>query len=118
MVSDPAPPKERRRSDRLLLRVPIKIFGKTKDGRQTQEEAEVVIVSRHGALVRSASPFEKGTTIELLNKYARKQAPFRVIWCSDHPVSDRWDVGVETAVHAEDFWGVQFPTEKNSSTRD
>lgn len=109
MGTPPASSKDRRRSERLLLRVPVKIFGKAKDGRQAEEDAEVVIVSRHGALMRSASPLPSGTMIEIMNKYTQKQAPFKVIWCSDRAVSDRWDVGLETSAESEEFWGVQFP---------
>lgn len=101
--------KERRRSERLLLRVPVKVFSKTKDGRPVEVDAEVVIVSHHGALLRSASPLPWGSVIELFNKYTRQQASFKVIWCSDRSVSERWDVGVETGVSSEEFWGIQFP---------
>ena len=109
--------RERRRSERLLLRVPVKVFGKTKDGRQAHEDAEVVIVSRHGCLLRCSSALPSGEIIELFNKFTEKQATFKVVWCSDRPVSDRWDVGLDTETPAEGFWGVQFPAEKGSSAR-
>lgn len=109
--------RERRRSERLLLRVPVKVFGKSKDGRQAHEDAEVVIVSRHGCLLRSDSALPNGEVIELFNKFTDKQATFKVVWCSDSPISDRWDVGLETETSAEEFWGVQFPAERGTSAR-
>ena len=112
MSTDTAPFTERRRSERVLLRVPVKIYGKLKDGRRLEEDAEAVIVSRHGALLRSTLAFQTGATIDLLNKFSQKQVSFRVIWCCEIPASGRWDVGVESGTVAGDFWGIHFPGEK------
>lgn len=114
MSSDAAPFSERRRSERVLLRVPVRIYGKSKEGRRLEEDAEAVIVSRHGALLRSTSAFQTGTTVDLLNKFSQKQMPFRVIWCSDLAASGRWDVGVESDNAAGDFWGIHFPGQRGS----
>lgn len=114
MATEFTPSPERRRSERVLLRVAVKIYGKTKDGHRVEEEAEAVIVSRHGALLRSTSGFQAGTRIELLNKYSQKQLPFRVVWCSEIPASGRCDVGLESVGPSADFWGIHFPGEKRS----
>lgn len=112
MATEVTPFPERRRSERVLLRIAVKIYGKAKDGHRVEEDAEAVIVSRHGALLRSTSAFQTGIRIELLNKYSQKQLPFRVVWCTEAPASGRCDVGVESVGPSGDFWGIHFPGEK------
>ena len=108
MGSQP-PLSERRRGERVLIRIPVKIYAVGKDGRHINENAETMVVSRFGALLRLSTPLKHGTSLELTNNFTEKTERFRVIWVADKPKEGKFDVGIELATPKEEFWGVTFP---------
>ena len=103
------PIRERRRGERVMLRIPVILYGLTKDNRHISEEAETVAISRTGALVRSRSPFKTGGVIEVTNSFSKQADKFRVVWASDAPRQGCFDLGVEMLSPRDDFWGLSFP---------
>jgi len=101
--------RERRRSERVLIRVPIQVRGVAPDGSELKEEAEAVVVSRFGALLRTNKPLKKGSGLTVTNTFSREAEEFRVVWVSEKQPDGRWDVGVEAVHPREDFWGIRFP---------
>src|SRR3970040_129690 len=74
------PIRERRRGERVIIRIPVILYGLTKDNRHISEEAETVAISRTGALVRSRSSFKTGGVIEVTNSFSKQADKFRVVW--------------------------------------
>lgn len=107
--SDP-PVKERRRSERVLIRIPVILYGLTKDNQHVSEEAATAVVNRHGALIRARSMFKIGTTLELTNSFSKDAEKFRVVWVDEEQKQGEYDVAVEMLTPRDDFWGITFPT--------
>jgi hypothetical protein len=60
-------PTAQRRSERVLLDVPVVIRGETADRQRFEEETFTVTVSAHGALVMMATQVALGQNLLLLN---------------------------------------------------
>ncbi len=106
---------ERRRHNRVMIRIPVEVQATGSDGASLKDAAETVAVSRCGALLRMRSSISRGSTIVLTNPYARRSEKFRVIWASDLRKSGQYDVGVELLGTRDDFWGVRFPPAANTA---
>lgn len=102
-------PGNRRRSERVLIRVPVRINGITRQGRHVAEKGEAVIISRHGALLKTGNDLQPGTEVDLENPTTHETAKFRVVWASDRPADGRWDIGLEFAAGNANLWGIGLP---------
>ncbi|MBI4461325.1 MAG: PilZ domain-containing protein [Acidobacteria bacterium] len=102
-------PSERRRSARILIRVPVRVSGITQHGTRVSQSGEAVVISRHGALLKVGSPLKPGSEVDVENPSSHEMATFRVVWTSDQPSAGRWDVGVEWSSGAANIWGIDFP---------
>jgi len=101
--------RERRRGERVLIRMPVQINGTGKDGKPAHSPAEAVVVNRNGALLRVPQPLKPGSTLEVYQGQEKQAKVFRVIWCSDRPREGRHDVGIELIEPSEELWGIRFP---------
>ena len=101
--------QERRRGERVLIRIPIKVYAIGKDGKHVNEPGETVVVSRYGALLRTSTALKPGSQLELMNNFTQEVEKFRVIWVSERPKEGHFDVGVEILAPRDDFWGIRFP---------
>ena len=99
---------ERRRSQRSLRNIPIRVVGDGKDGKRVDEPAEAVIISAHGALIRTSAEFRPGTDITVENPETQQSACFRVIWAAEKPLQGKWDLGLELGAGRATLWGVDF----------
>ena len=106
---------ERRRSSRVLIRIPVKIFSDGTDGRPLDTPAEAVAISRYGALLRAPFQPPLGSRIEVLNSISRETQEFRVIRVSDPKDDGSFELGVEILYPMGNFWGIRFPSESHSS---
>ncbi len=107
--------RERRRGERVLIRIPIMLFGVTRDNRHVPEEAETAVISRTGALLRAHSAFKPGSTVELTNGFSKQSDKFKVVWASETQKQGHFDLGVEMLTPRDDFWGISFPPPSGSS---
>lgn len=95
MAASQPPTGERRRSPRVLRRLPVHLSGEDKNGQRVDESAEAVVINDHGALVKTGNEFRPGSDIELENPENRRRGRFRVIWARPMPLEGKWDIGVE-----------------------
>jgi c-di-GMP-binding flagellar brake protein YcgR len=102
--------RERRRNDRVVLRIPITIFGMNKDNQHISLEAETADISRGGALLLSSNAFRPGTILEITSKFTKQCEKFRVVWSSDQQKHGNFEVGIEMLTPRDDFWGITFPS--------
>jgi hypothetical protein len=102
---------ERRRSSRVPIRIPVKIFSSEAGSEPQSASAEAVSVSRYGALVRAPFRPALGSRIEIMHEHSRELREFRVIFAREQHQDGLFELGVEIYHPAHNFWGVQLPGE-------
>ena len=112
MSTTPSQDRERRSSERVLIRIPVKVYGVRTNGRHVNEAAHAIVVSRFGALLRVSSQLDPEITVDVLNGFSQEVEKFRVVWVSELPKEDQYDVGIEIVNPRDDFWGIRFPPER------
>ena len=105
-MSNPA--RDRRRGDRVMIRIPIRVQAIGSNGAPLTEDGEALVVSRAGALLQTRTALPAGATIVVTNALSRTAERFRVVWSAPE-TSGRYDVGVEQMADHDSFWGVRFP---------
>ncbi len=107
--------RERRRGERVLIRMPVKVYGIGKDGKHVNEDAEAVVISRNGALIRAVTPLKPGSSLEVRHGLSQETERFRVVWVGERAKEGRFDIGIELTETREEFWGIRFPpVDRNS----
>lgn len=104
----------RRRSQRVLMQVGIRVRGKDAQGKDFEEMTETLAVNAHGALILLNVRVISGAIIHVKHNKTEEEQECHVAFLG--PVrSGRAEVGVEfTSSHAT-FWRVAFPPEDWSS---
>lgn len=108
-MSSHSPLSERRRGERVLLRVPIKVYAIDHDNQHFNETAETAVVSRFGALIRTSVPVKPASQMEVMNTFTQDTEKFRVVWVADKAKEGKFDAGIEIITPRDDFWGIRFP---------
>jgi PilZ domain-containing protein len=105
------PASTRRRSQRVILSLPITV--RTEDGPKDtsfEEEAQTLVVNVHGALIVLAGRVVKGQKLRLTNRATRAEQLCSV--ASVGPTSGgKAQVGLEFLKPSPDFWQISFPPE-------
>ncbi len=100
--------KERRRTLRVALTVPLTVHGKTDAGEKFSAQAHSQSVNRHGALFQLEEIVLLGQTLILVNDHTAQPMESRVV--SIHRARDgRQYIGVEFISPEINFWHMQFP---------
>lgn len=115
-VSEPHPPfdvlhpeRDRRRSQRVLIIIPVNVSWTTKDGVRVKEEAHTEVVSRHGALLRLKGSLPVGAKVELSRHHTGHSSHAKVVWSGKPDVEGVGRVAVELSETSDEFWGVYLP---------
>src|SRR6266403_332863 len=98
----------RRRSQRVLMTVPVRVSGKSAAGLPFEEETHTRAISAHGALILVSTQVWRGLRLNLSNVQT-KAALECVVAHIDKRASDRTQVGVEFTLPNPMFWHVAFP---------
>jgi len=100
--------KERRRTLRVALTVPLTVRGKTDSGEKFSAQTHSQSVNRHGALFQLEEIVFVGQTLMLLNDNTTQSMECRVV--SIHRARDgKQYIGVEFISPETNFWHMQFP---------
>lgn len=100
--------REKRRSHRLLLQIPVCVRGRDLQQQLFLEETHSLVVSAHGGLTVLAAILRVGDALLLMNKVTGEQQEARVVFLG--PMKDgKREVGFEFDNAAGHFWGVAFP---------
>src|SRR6266481_937451 len=97
----------RRRSQRVLMTIPVRVSGKTGAG-VFEEEAHTRAISAHGALIHLLTEVYRGQRLTLSNVQT-KAALECVVAHIDRRQSNQPQVGVEFMLPNPMFWHVAFP---------
>jgi propanol-preferring alcohol dehydrogenase len=101
---------EKRRSQRIALRVPVVVIGTDVNGKAFGELTGTVIVNAHGALVELKAVLADNQRVLLRNRLTGQRESCRVVWFRrDESGMNR--AGLEFLIPAPHFWGVEFPPE-------
>ena len=99
--------EERRRSQRVMVRVPVTLQ-LVVAGKPVTTKASTVSVNDHGAMVQCVRTFSKETVLELRNDRTGDKMPCRV---TRTPIenTDGYLIPVEFSESAPSFWRISFP---------
>jgi PilZ domain len=98
-----------RSSQRVVLAIPVRISGKTDDGRSIDEMTKTLVVSPGGACVTLNAPVGEGQKLSLVNKHTGIEIPCRVANIRNSKKNPTWEVGIAFDESAPGYWGLTFP---------
>jgi PilZ domain len=107
--STSGPDSNRRRSQRVILSVPVTISGESPKGKFT-EETKTLVVNAHGALINLAAKVSQGQQLEVKSVTNPEPQVCKVVYIGP-TVQGQTQVGVEFTKPAPLFWHVAFPPE-------
>src|SRR5277367_1076342 len=106
----PTSPTVRRRSQRVLMQVPVRIHGKDSQGNAFDEETETLAINAHGALILVNARLTSGGIVMMQHKRTQEEQECHVVFLG--PVrAGRAEIGLEFSEPRPGFWRVAFPPE-------
>lgn len=107
-------PTVRRRSQRVLMQIAVRVRGKDSQGRDFDEETETLAINAHGALILVNSRVTSGSKIMMQHKRTQEEQECHVVFLG--PVrGGKAEIGLEFSEPRPTFWRVAFPPEDWSS---
>jgi hypothetical protein len=101
------PETNRRRSQRVILSIPVTVSEESGPG-PFSEETQTLAVNAHGALVMLTARVSQGQKLILKSNTPPNKQTCRVVYVG--PTADgRTQIGVEFTEAAPHFWPVAFP---------
>ncbi len=101
-------PNDRRRSERVLLDVPLVVSTQTLEGKSLREETHTLAVNAHGGLLKLKMEVVPGQPILLVNPKNGMEQKCRVVRV-DNPPGGALAVAFEFDTPAPNFWPIVFP---------
>ena len=102
---------ETRRSGRVTLRVPLKIYERGSNNRFFIEEAYAVRVSLWGGLIAFGAAVDREQELLVFNQATGEIAESQVLYLRPMQVDGRLNlVAIQFLKPSPGFWGVDFPT--------
>ena len=105
---------ERRRSDRLLLTIPLRLEAVDDRGQEFEAEARTVSLNRHGARIQLKHVLKAGQTVRLANLVNQRMADFRVVGPTEPYSEEGGQYAVAKLNPDINVWGIQFPPPSES----
>jgi hypothetical protein len=105
---DPSETSNRRRSKRVVLRVPLRLSAVTPDGKRISIEAQSLVVNAHGGLLDVGMEMIAGQEILLSNLKTENVTAGKVLRVEGSE-QGRFLVAFEFQFPAPNFWPVSFP---------
>ena len=100
----------RRRSQRVLMQVSVRLHGIDTQGKPFDEEADTLAINAHGALVLLQARVTSGSLLTLRNNTTREEQECSVVFLG--PVrGNKAEIGLEFSARRPQFWRVAFPPE-------
>ena len=108
-------PANRRRSERVMLQIPVTVLTETHEREQVKEDTHTLVVNAHGGLLKLKMEVLAGQPFVLVNrKGAQEQCHVVRI---DQPSPDYYAVAFAFDEPAPMFWPVTFPPKDWGVTR-
>ena len=106
----------KRRSDRIMLTVRLKILGCDAGGTHFKEDGRTITLNRHGARIRTHGTLKVGQIVRIINHAGHSEADFRVIGPLSPLSENEGEWGVECQQSDQNIWGIQFPLLSNGES--
>jgi len=100
----------RRRSQRVLMQLAVRIRGTDAQGRKFEEDASTLAINAHGALVLLQARLTKGSSVQMQHKQTHEEQECRVAFLGPARAGQR-EIGLEFSEPRPTFWRVTFPPE-------
>ena len=108
--SNPSNSGARRRSQRVLMQVSVRVHGIDGQGKPFDEEADTLAINAHGALVLLQARLTSGSLLTLRNNTTKEEQECHVVFLG--PVrGNKAEIGLEFSARRPQFWRVAFPPE-------
>ena len=109
-LNGPTHPGPRRRSQRVLMQVSVRLRGIDSQGHNFEEETATLAINAHGALVLVQARVTSGSKVHLQHGGTKEEQECHVAFLG--PVrSGKAEVGLEFSEARPGFWRVAFPPE-------
>jgi hypothetical protein len=100
----------RRRSQRVLMQVAVRIRGNDAEGKAFEETTDTLAINAHGALILLATRVTSGGTLLMRHQSTQEEQECHVVFLG--PVRNgKAEVGLEFSASRPAFWRVAFPPE-------
>jgi hypothetical protein len=99
-----------RRSERVLLRIPIRVEGKDSLGNFFEETTYTLVVNRSGGLIVVSHLLEPGAVLRITNLKTDVSCSFQVVTRAARSLSGTPEWGVKCLEPEVEIWGVHFPS--------
>jgi hypothetical protein len=100
--------KSRRRSERVALRIPLKMSARLSTGRRICIEVKTLVVNAHGGLLDIGMELEPGQRI-MLNNCRSPELVTATVLRVENAELGRFSVAFEFEFPVSTFWPVTFP---------
>lgn len=104
----PSDGANRRRSERVMLQIPILVMTESVEHEEMQEETQTMVVNAHGGLVKLQMEVLAGQPIVLMHPRTGVKAQARVVRV-ENPPGGFTAVAFEFVEASPHFWPVEFP---------
>ena len=101
-------PVNRRRSERVMLQVPVVVQARARDGKEMREDTQTVVVNAHGGLLKLRMELKVGQPILLINERSKMQQGCRVVRVETSEAGYS-AIAFEFDQPAPQFWPIVFP---------
>jgi hypothetical protein len=100
----------RRRSQRVLMQVGVRLRGKDAQGKDFEESTETLAINAHGGLVLLTARVTSGSVVHMKHNKTEEEQECHVAFLG--PVrGGKAEIGLEFSVPRPTFWRVAFPPE-------
>jgi hypothetical protein len=103
--------KARRRSSRILMRVPLIVNVVDASTEMDWEPVQTITVSKHGAMIRAHQNFQVGAILEVRVRDKDRSTRARVAWKSTKGTPQGVELGFEI-LDEDGFWEITFPPDR------
>lgn len=104
----PVNPIDKRRSQRILLKIPVRVTAQFGNDTPIAEDATTLEVNAHGALILLAMKVRAGQKIVVRNSGTGKEQDCRVVHVRE-ALGGKAEVGIASPFAMPRFWNVEFP---------
>jgi len=109
-VATPSNPVDRRRSERVMLRMRLLVIAEDTERKRQEIEGLTQVVNAHGGLMKFPLYLHVGQPLQLINPQNKVEQSSRVVRVEDTAAGD-YSIAFEFDKPNPKFWPVVFPPE-------
>jgi hypothetical protein len=100
---------DRRRSERLLLTIPIRVEGLDARGEKFSENTRTLVINRQGARIQLQHSVAPRTVLQITTLVGARHAAFQAVGPTEPLSGEGGEWGVECLEEKSNIWGIGFP---------